>query len=242
MIMQLVKDNFEERVDDIESYFELVNKIELVIGRGNSLFDIDGNLYKIKPNQQKMMFSSIYLHLYNLIESTVVLLIETVERYAKEGIDGQLKHLSSKMRTLYVKSVAGTPDQVNYDKRIEKALDLFEQALNIKPFDIKIPVGGGGNWDVKAISSISSSIGIKIRLPRSLNERVNRPFRDDKKPIRLIKEIRNSLAHGSLSFSRCGENHVASDFRQLIDIVKEYLNHIINEYEKFIIKDKGYKV
>ena len=67
------------------------------------------------------------------------------------------------------------------------------------------------------------------------------PFRDDKAPIRLVKEIRNKLAHGSISFTECGNNHVASDFRQLIDIVRDYLKHIINQYDTYI-SQHGYKI
>ena len=77
--------------------------------------------------------------------------------------------------------------------------------------------------------------------PRNLNRKINEKFRDDKAPIRLIKEVRNKLAHGSLSFTQCGDNHVASDFRKLIDIVKEYLSFIIQRYDDFI-NQQGYKI
>jgi hypothetical protein len=229
-----VKSTFQDRINEIEIYFELVNNIEIAAGSGCARFKINDSDYQIKPQQQKMMYSGIYLQLYNLVELTITMLLEAVERNAAQGINGELSKLSNKMKKLYVKSVACPNDILSNEKRFEKAMDLFEQVMNIKPIELKIPSGGGGNWDTIEISRISETIGVEIRLPKPLNTKINKAFRNDKKPIWLIKEIRNKLAHGSLSFSECGENHVASDFRNLIDIVKDYLNCVINAYETFI--------
>lgn len=238
--MELVRSIFNQRLEDIESYFELINNIELAISAGGAVLHFNSTSYKVKPEQQKIMYSSIYLHLYNLIESTISTLIDAVGRHATQGINGELKLLTENMRKLYVTSVAAPYELLSNEKRLEKALLLFEQVLNLQPFDIKIPPGGGGNWDVSEIEKLSRSIGIKITLSKQLNQKIKRPFRDDKAPIRLIKEIRNKLAHGSISFVECGNNHVASDFRKLIDIVKDYLQCIIDQYDNYI-KQHGYK-
>lgn len=238
--MEYVRSVFNERVDDIESYFELVNNIELAISSGGAILHFNSTSYTVKPEQQKIMYSSIYLHLYNLIESTISTIIEAVERHVTVGINGQLELLTDKMRKLYVTSVAAPYELLTNEKRLEKALLLFEQVLNLQPIDIKIPPGGGGNWDISEIEKLSKNIGVNITLSASLKQKVLRPFRDDKAPIRLIKEIRNKLAHGSISFTECGNNHVASDFRKLIDIVKDYLKHIIDQYDIYI-NQCGYK-
>jgi len=238
--LELVRSVFDERVLDIESYFELVNNIELAISAGGAVLHFNSTSYTVKPEQQKIMYSSIYLHLYNLIESTISTLIEAVERHATEGINGQLALLTDNMRKLYVTSVAAPYELLTNEKRLEKALLLFEQVLNLQPINIKIPPGGGGNWDVIEIEKLSKSIGVNIALTGSLKQKIFRPFRDDKTPIRLIKEIRNKLAHGSISFTECGNNHVASDFRILIDIVKDYLTYIINQYDAYI-NQHGYR-
>jgi len=238
--LELVRSVFNERIYDIESYFELVNNIELAISSGGAILHFNTTSYVVKPEQQKIMYSSIYLHLYNLIESTISMLIDAVERHATTGINGQLGLLTEKMRKIYVTSVAAPYELLTNEKRLEKALVLFEQVLNLHPIDIKIPPGGGGNWDVTEIEKLSKSIGVNIALSAPLKQKVMRPFRDDKSPIRLIKDIRNKLAHGSISFTECGNNHVASDFRMLIDIVKDYLNHVIEKYEAYI-DQHGYR-
>ena len=239
--MELVHSVFNERVHDIESYFELVHHFELAISSGGAVLNFDNTSYVVRPEQQKIMYSSIYIHLYNLIESTISTLIDAVERHATSGINGQLELLTNNMRKLYITSVASPYELLSNEKRLEKAISLFEQVLNLQPISIRIPPGGGGNWDVAEIEKLSKNIGISIPLSTSLRQRVKQPFRDDKAPIRLIKDIRNKLAHGSLSFSECGNNHVASDFRKLIDIVKDYLSYIISQYETYI-NQHGYKI
>lgn len=239
--MELVRSVFNERMNDIESYFELVNNIEVAISSGGAILNFNNTTYTVKPEQQKIMYSSIYLHLYNLIESTISTLIDAIGRHATEGINGQLSLLTAEMRKLYVTSVAAPYELLTNEKRLEKALLLFDQVLNIQPVNIKIPPGGGGNWDVHEISKLSKNIGIDVSLTSSLRQKVMKPFRNDKNPIWLIKEIRNKLAHGDISFAECGNNHVASDFRKLIDIVKEYLQYIINKYDDYISR-KGYKI
>ena len=124
---------------------------------------------------------------------------------------------------------------------LEKAIDLFEQVLNIKPVEIKLPLSGGGNWRFTEIKAFSKQIGVIFNFDQELKAKINKKFRDDKKPIRLIKEIRNKLAHGSLSFTECGQDHVASEFRELINIVKEFLEAVIEHYDAFI-NNKGYRI
>lgn len=238
--MDLVRSTFNDRINHIESYFELVKNIEIAVGAGGATFDVNGEPYGVKPEQQKIMYSGIYLHLYNLVESTITQLLEAVERHTSNGINGDAKLLSEHMRKLYVKAVAN-PSEVSSTKRFENALELFDQVLSVKPFLLKIPPGGGGNWDYQEINKISKSIGIKINLPRTVKNIIEKPIRNEKGPLRLIKEIRNDLAHGSLSFVECGDNHVSGDFEYLISIVKKYLLSVIDSYDQFISKS-GYKL
>lgn len=234
--MQLVRAVFSDRVNDIESYFELVQNIEIAISQRSANFNVGDAVYNITPEQQKIMYSGIYMHLYNLVEATMNMLIDALERNTQEALGEDVSLLSEKLRCLYVKSVTQPHDEkLSYEAKLEKALSLFKQALGMEPVDIKFPAGGGGNWDFGEIRRFSDSVGVNIVLPRRINRLVQQPIRNDKAPLRLIKDVRNNLAHGSISFKECGENHVSSDFRELIDIVKEYLENVLNAYESYIV-------
>ncbi len=233
--MQLVRTTFNERVSDIESYFELVKNIEIAISQSSATFNVNGGLYNITPDQQKIMYSGIYLHLYNLVEATMNMLIDALERNAQAALGGDVALLSESLRSLYVKSVTQPHDDaLSYEAKLARSLSLFKQVLQIEPAIIKFPAGGGGNWDYAEIRKFSDSVGVRIVLPRNLNRLVQRPIRNEKAPLRLVKDVRNNLAHGSISFKDCGADHVSSDFRALIDIVKEYLSNVLDAYDLYI--------
>ncbi|MDM5104001.1 MAE_28990/MAE_18760 family HEPN-like nuclease [Aeromonas salmonicida] len=178
--MELVKDTFNERINEIESYFDLVSNVELAIGQGSAKFDVNGESYRITPEQQKVMYSVIYLHLYNLVEATMNLLIEAVERNTRESINGDVSLLSENLRNLYVKFVTQPHDNSpGYETRLNRGLALFKQILRIDPVDIGFPAGGGGNWNYAEIRSYSKSIGVDIVLPRGINTLVQKKIRNN---------------------------------------------------------------
>lgn len=237
--MELVRSTYSDRVSDIEAYFKLVENISAAISNGGAKFKDNTNVYTVTIQQQKILFANTYIQLYNLIESTVTQLLGAVGRHTKSGIDGDLTKLSDKIRTLYLKHIIPPEDNVSPEKKLERSLELLQQALGLKELDITIPRGGGGNWDVKEIDKLNKRIGVDLQLPQSINTQINIPFRNGSGPLRYVKVVRNELGHGSISFAECGSEHTVSDFRSLIDIVKQYLEHLMDAYEQFI-NDKGY--
>jgi len=231
--VQLVRDTYSERVSDIEAHFELVKNISDAIGSGGARFSIDGGHYSVTTQQQKILFSSTYLQLYNLVESTVNQLMSAVSRHSQNGISGDLTKLSDKVRDLYLKHMLPPEANLTPEKRLEHAIKLLHQAVGSEPVEIIIP-RGGGNWDSKAIGSLNNRIGVELTLPTATREKLHRPFRNDQGPLRYIKDVRNDLGHGSISFADCGTGHSYSEFRTLIDIVKEYLELLMDAYEQYI--------
>lgn len=232
--MQLVRDTYNERVSDIEAHFELVKNISDAIGGGGAKFPVNNGHYSITVQQQKILFSSTYLQLYNLVESTVNQLLGAVGRHSQGEINGDLTKLSDKIRDLYLKHMLPSEANLAPEKRLEHAIKLLRQAIGTEQVEITIPRGGGGNWDTKAIGQLNNRIGVELTLPTVMMEKLNRSFRNEKGPLRYIKDIRNDLGHGSISFTDCGAGHSHSDFRALIDIVKEYLGLLMGAYEQYL--------
>ena len=232
--MQLVRDTYSERVSDIEAHHELIKNISDAIGSGGAKFPIDDGHYTITAQQQKILFSSTYLQLYNLVESTVNQLMDAVGRHSQNGISGDLTKLSDKIRNLYLKHMLPAEANLTPEKRLEHAIRLLRQAVGSEPVEVIIPGGGGGNWDSKAIGNLSDRIGVDLALPAATRAKLHRPFRNDQGPLQYIKVVRNNLGHGSVSFADCGNGHSHSEFRTLIDIVKEYLELLMDAYEQYI--------
>lgn len=238
--MELVRTTFKDRIDEIEAYFDFVQNVEVAIGSGGASFDVNGTPYQVSVTQQKIMYSSIYLHLYNLVESTMAQLIDAIERHTTEHVD-DIKKLTDSMRKLFVKFTTEPHVHLTYEKRLDKEIELLKVAMGFNDFAMRLPQGGGGNWDAKEIAAFSKNIGIKISLPKAIRQAVEKSFMDEMGPIRTVKVLRNKLAHGNISFAECGEYHSAKEFRVLIDAVTKYLEVVINIYDEFIT-NQGFKV
>ncbi|MGE4338047.1 MAG: MAE_28990/MAE_18760 family HEPN-like nuclease, partial [Pigmentiphaga sp.] len=69
--MSDLSERFEERLGEIRSYLDFLEGVEAVVRSGvPRLGGPEGPT--ITPNQQRILFSSIYLQLYNLVEATII--------------------------------------------------------------------------------------------------------------------------------------------------------------------------
>jgi hypothetical protein len=237
--MEIAKTTFLDRKLEIYSYLELLGFIENGAASGRPAIKCNDQEHRITPTQQKIMYAGVYLHLYNLVESTITLTINAVENAASKEINGNTKIMSEKMKKLWVKSIAEPHGTLSPEKRLEKAVALFDSIHGLLPFKMEIPKVGAGSWDYHLINAVSDSIGVSIEIDEQLKKRVVRPIRDEKGPLRLVKEIRNKLAHGSISFAECGGSYTVNELKYLSDIIIEYLGCVLNSYEVFI-NEKGY--
>ncbi len=56
-------ENFQERLDEIEDYFAFLNRVDTQIQERSP--------ERPSTEQQRILFSTVYLQLYNLIEATM---------------------------------------------------------------------------------------------------------------------------------------------------------------------------
>ncbi len=70
---------FEERLTEIEAYLGFLEGIEAEARSGPPRLGADGVL--ITTQQQRILYSGVFLQLYNLIEATVVKCLDRVRKY-----------------------------------------------------------------------------------------------------------------------------------------------------------------
>jgi hypothetical protein len=224
---------FEDRLQEIEVYLELLDALEQQIQDGPPRIGETGPIITVQ--QQRILYSSVYLQLYNLVESTVTRCIEAISSAATQGGRWQPSDLTAELRREWVRFTARTHVDLNYDNRLIAALHLCNHLLESLPIsDLTVEKGGGGNWDDIEIQTISGRLGLTLRLSREVYNGVRRPFRDDKGPLAFIKSLRNSLAHGSLSFVECGEGVTAQDLRALKELTAQYLREVVVLFKTYI--------
>ena len=144
-------------------------------------------------------------------------------------------HLSDSLRREWVKFMAGTHTELNYENRLESALKLCDHLIKTLPIStFEIKKGSGGNWDDNAIRKMSERLGFRLSISPDVYTGVRRPFRDGKGSLEFIKHLRNELAHGSLSFAECGQEVTVSDLRELTNRTSLYLREVVNCFKSSI--------
>lgn len=232
-MIQLTRRTFEDRLQEIDSYLELLTAVESEVQAGIPRIGGETGTV-ISGSQQKILYSSVYLQLYNLIESTITLSINALSSVIIQR-NTSPADLCEDIRREWIRFSARTHIDLNYENRLKSALELCQhliQSLPISSFEIQ--KGGGGNWDDVEIELMAKRLGMNFRLDPLLYSKVKRPFRNDMGPLVFVRALRNDLAHGSVSFVECGTGVTASDLEALKNVTAKYLDEVIGAFETMI--------
>lgn len=224
---------FQERLAEVEAYLEFLSTMEAQAQHGPPRFH--GAEHPISTQQQRILYSSVYLQLYNLVEATMSRCIEAVAEAAKESGRWRPSDLSDSLRKEWVRATARTHENLTPEHRLESALRLCEHlvaSLPIAAFDID--KGGGGNWDDTAIEDISHRLGFQLVVSQPVYSAIKRPIRDDLGPLALVKDLRNRLAHGSISFAQCAEDVTVERLVELKGKTVDYLREVVDCFTTYV--------
>jgi hypothetical protein len=225
---------FEERLQEIESYLKFLEGVEAEARFGVPRLGRAGVLITVQ--QQRILYSGIFLQLYNLVEATVVRCLDSVTKAATKAGMWLPGDLSEELRQEWVRVMAHTHIDLNYENRLKYALVLCQHLIESLPVtNFRLESGGGGSWDDSAIEDITTRLGCQLKVSKQVYQDIKRPFKDDLGPLALVKKLRNSLAHGSISFSECGENLTVGELRDLMERTAAYLREVVNAFGNYII-------
>jgi hypothetical protein len=57
-------------------------------------------------------------------------------------------------------------------------------------------------------------------------------------PLVLVKDLRNRLAHGEISFTECGENATYTDLAKVKHLVARYLRAVVDHFTAYLEEQK----
>lgn len=222
---------FEDRVAEIENYISLLQIVESEAQSGPP--EIGG--YAITTCQQRMLYSSVYLQLYNLVEATATWCMTAVAEATSDGGAWQFSQLDSAVRREWIRTNFRTHIPLNHANRLNCSFDVCEGILSGSPIgEWSIDRGGGGNWDDGAIESISERVGCVLTIATATKAAAKRPFRNDKNALEYVRDLRNKLAHGSISFEQSGENVTVGDLVELKNRTVDYLREVLASFVSYL--------
>ena len=224
---------FQERLAEVEAYLEFLSSMELRAQHGPPR--LEGAEHPISAQQQRILYSSVFLQLYNLVESTMSRCIDAVTKATMESNRWVPSDLSEPLRREWVRVMARTHEALSSHHRLEHALRLCNHLVAAQPVEeFAIDKGGGGNWDDQAIEAISKRIGFQLAVSGPVYSAVKRRFQDDLGPLALVKQLRNRLAHGSISFAQCAEDVTVARLVELKTTTVDYLREVVDCFNAYL--------
>ena len=231
--MEQLEATFNERLSEIESYLLFLENLDREAQQGPPRIGENGEVITVL--QQRILYSGVFLQLYNLVEATVVDCLESVTEKALKSKSPSPIDLTEHIRREWVRVIGRTHIDLNYENRLVSALTLFSQLVDSLPVNgFKMDRGGGGNWDDKEIETLALRLGLDLQVTPNTYSLIKRKFKDDLGPLTFVKKFRNSLAHGAISFAQCSENISVIELRQLSNLTSTYLREVVHAFTRFV--------
>lgn len=231
-----IREEFDNRVTEINSFYEILNLIELESPK-ISAYDLSENAEKvIAVNSSKIdtLRSTSYLLLYNLIESTVYNAITTIFDEIK---DSRLKYFDiiEDVQKYWLNNIYKHDDKKKKETIVDTimkiALQIFTDTIELASNEIYY----GGSLDAQAIFSTAKSMKIGIsNVYKIYDKSIHGQILID------VRKKRNWLAHGEKSFIEVGSSTTFSQLDEARKHICVFLSEFITAVE-FYIKNKHFK-
>lgn len=216
-----IQRNYNKRADDIKETFNLVSFITNVESHRNiPLVNADGEELFVTQEMQCSLKAQFIIVLYNIVESTVC---DCLNTFYDSIADDELTfaELSDEMRAIwknYLKRTSNPNSQKNDTELMGMSIRFENLAVNIS-----------GNLDIRRVIDVFSKHG--CQLDETNREKYSESFL-------IVKNKRNNLAHGSVSFSECGSNYLVSDLEKFKDDILSGLQEVVTQVNEYIINKK----
>ena len=220
---------------EVEEYLNLLNALDLQVKDGKRVTIGTG---QVSILQQRILYSAVYLQLYNLVEVTITRCVEAVRNATSEGRRWKPADLSKQLREEWASLTAQTKLSLNEENRRQRAVELCEHIVNDLPVIWPSAVPPGGNWDDSQIERISAHLGCELEISEETKTAVKRRVHDEMGQLTFIKDRRNRLAHGSLSFAECGAAVTIDDLQRTKECTVLYLTEVLSAFEEHIVAYK----
>lgn len=218
--MQATNDTFDERIAEIDLYYSALDELYL------SKIDLNNGEKYFEDDFLKILKSNALLMIYNLVESTIMGgILEIYAAFSQQGITYKMVRkeiqdiwFSFKFNQVYDKSAHYHSYRDKASEIISSILSDDTLAMDRKATDIS------GNLDADKIRIICQEHGIHFNLDRRCRGGV---------VLSDVKDKRNNLAHGTISFVECGRDYSILDLTKIKDETVFFLKDILSAMQNY---------
>jgi hypothetical protein len=220
------KEDFQNRVKEIDIYFDFLTKLDV----GKVAIEEKGAKVPIDADLIKILKANGFLLLYNLMESACLNSLTEIFISIKQDKIGFRQLTESIQRIWLDQQLENFNRQSPKDETIQKRMHkISSEILQDVITDLnKKYIRISGNIDAKKIREFATEYGFQI-------------VEGNGDSLLTVKEKRNHLAHGNVTFAECGKQFSVQDMIRHKEVVVNYLQAVIENIEKYIL-NKEYKV
>ncbi len=228
--MMVARQEFRDTQQEVNIYFDLLKKIEIGY---DSLQNLQGDSVRISTESKSILKANAYLLLYNLVEATIRNSIwEIFISISNESVD--YKDLNVEIKRILIDGKINLDFKTKDETIVKQVYDMidkvFRNAPDLYPEKRNLKISAG-SLNVLKIQDTLKRHGIR---PVNVNSE------KQKLAFETLKNGRNDLAHGSLTFMACGSPLAYADLEKMKDYVYEYLVRVITQIEIYI-ENQQYK-
>jgi len=213
-------EEFEQRKREVNLYFEFLgNQIDREIA------------FSEHDEIERILKANSFLILYNLIESSVTNAIQAIhDSIETEAV--AYSSLKKEIQKIFLKQLYHRLKESN-NSTFESLMMLFLGKIIANTFidDLNKALTFSGNVDAQKIRDVAKDYGFS-----SNTSSTSRGGSE----LLIVKNQRNQLAHGNISFSECGRERTFIELNDIKNEVINYLEDILNNIEIYI-DNKDYK-
>lgn len=213
--MQATIDIFNERVEEIELYYAAITELYVVKAAENSEKKfLDDDFLKI-------LKSNALLMVYNLVESTIMGgILEIYDSLKQHGITYKMVRREMQDIWFAFKFNQVYDKNAHYHSYRDKAAEIINSILSEDVLELdRKATDISGNLDAMKIRQICNSHGIIYNLvPQCRGGSV----------LEDVKNKRNYLAHGTMSFVECGRDYSVEDLSKIKTETVFFLSNILD--------------
>jgi MAE_28990/MAE_18760-like HEPN len=243
---------FQAKVDEINKYFEFVQFLDTYVVENNSTLKTESRPdFTIDSNLEKVLRGNCYLMLYNLVEGSITESINAIfidinqSNISYHQLTPIYKRIWLKYKYHLVDFVKSETDQAKYHKKLETNLPDALQNLDIFKIHTFSDKDGNlfedysGYLKVIDVSDISGNLDAR-KIRDDLSKIYDFDVPDRCNELVAVKNARNKLAHGEITFSEAGLKNTIPELIAMKGNVVDYLRDVLTNVDTFI-KRKGYK-
>lgn len=228
-----VRRDFESRLEEIKGYLSYLERLE---EPGACIYRPHKATHKYLTVDQdvfKTLKGSAFLLIYNNVEATVR---DSFMYLYNEIVSNNISYndTTSQFRDIWLnrRFMDLLDPNSNWNSYKKKTESLINEVLNNEALDLdRKAIGISGNIDAEIIRDVFKSHAAKFRAHKSAK---------GGKELGLVKDKRNSLAHGSISFSECGREYNLADLKRINKETATFLKGVISSMDRFVTR-RGYE-